>query len=391
MATKVEVWNVGHGDAIRINFEDKFYIIRDFGRSLSAQRTGTSVDVNYLINHNFATPGVPTDAVLSHPHYDHFSGFMELSRLGRNNIFNYSYMPWLDFRTIQSLGWQMSILSAYLYAYFGPTRIDNSIDNWTKAAPLMACLSHYFFGVSAGHQFNWPKPATVLWPPPPCPVAVISDEARQVSNWIDILERALREEQAESEEYIYKTRESGKEIAKILSKYYQLEPLTIENPQKDLAELEKIRYRLAAINIPRTIRMEAVHDVAWQHFFKNVDNHSIVFEIDGNALFLSDLHPGPMNTMAKNYMSVPRSYKLLKSSHHGTRLGKIEFVRSINATDKIIHNCGPANSRFGGPISEYCKFNPAHIYYTDIHPKARNLPAPFTMQIFPTTNMSITI
>ncbi len=383
MMITVDVRNVGHGDAIRVDFGKKHSVLRDFGRSHSAVDTATSTDITTLIKQNFFCRRWPTDALLSHPHEDHYNGFRELSNQGKTKIFSTSYMPWLDFRDVKALGWQMSILGAYLYAYYAKsTRQHSTVNNWIRSAPIMATLGNSFHGVAARHVLPWPGKSIVLWPPPPASVSKSVSASQSTRMHISRIEALLAEENRK--DITGGIRDIGRNIAKILSKYYPAEPTKIitETPdrQDDVAAIDGLLEQLSDIKTTKSHQLNQTHLSAWQHFYTNVDDHSIVFEVADIALFLSDINQARINEMARKYMKDNREYALLKSSHHGTRIGQRDFKTKFKTLKTVLHNCGRAHPRYTGPIRAYCDLNPMEIYCTDKHPAAERLPPGYRYQ-----------
>ncbi|HEY3321216.1 MAG TPA: hypothetical protein VGP72_12170 [Planctomycetota bacterium] len=118
--------------------------------------------------------------------------------------------------------------------------------------------------------------------------------------------------------------------------------------------------QLTRLKMPKGLSFaRVVHD-------KELDNHSLVFEIASEALFLSDLHEGPMNDMAARYFPLPKDYALVKSAHHGNRLGGL-LKKKLRNIRGVLHCCGSANGNYGGPNLTYSELAPECIIRTDLH------------------------
>lgn len=371
MPIKVQVWNVGHGEAIRIDFDNGLSVIRDFGRSGKAIPTETSIEVGDLVDFPIIPTGRKTTAILSHAHEDHFSGFRKLYDLQYRKIFSECYVPWLDFRTVKSLGWQMAIESAYLYAYFGPdTDAGLATKNWYLAAPIMATLGEKFYGVSSGHSFNWPVRDKVLWPPFPGDSLWYESRSRLASKTVKRIKQRLKE--ANQNRVSKEVEKYAKMICRILREYFseKQSPLSKEQHSVNVEKIIDILESIGKLRIPHFPFLEEVFVRAASDRICDLDDHSLVFEISDKALFLSDLNETPMNRMATLYMQRPRRYRLIKSAHHGTKIGTREFLNAIEKVDVILHCCGPTKFKhYKGPTDKYCYFSPESIISTDRHPK----------------------
>jgi hypothetical protein len=370
ISIKVQVWNVGHGDAIRIDFDNGLSVIRDFGRSEYFIATATSIDLDGLVNFPIVPKGRKTSAILSHAHEDHFNGFRKLYDSGHSNIFNECHIPWLDFRTVKSLGWQMGIVGAYLYAYFGPdTNAGKTTRNWYLAAPIMARLGERLYGVSAGYTFSWPVPNRVLWPASPVESLWWERRAELAAQTIKRIKQSLKK--AKQSDFSAQIEKAANEICTILQKYYSKEQSSLSKEQHsvNVERINSILESIGNLHIPDTSALNEVFFRAARDRACDLDDHSLVFEISNRALFLSDLNATQMDRMASLYMQRRRRYRLIKSAHHGTRIGGREFKNAIEKADCILHCCGPTkNKNYKGPKHKYCYFAPERIISTDRHP-----------------------
>ena len=374
MRIELTAWNVGHGEALRIDFENGLSVVRDFGRHSHAKPTSTSIEVDEVIAAPLVVQGRKTVAVLSHAHDDHFNGFSEMYKRGLRKVFRKCYIPWLDFRTVRSLGWQVQVLGTYLLAYYGGNSNEGlTTKHWSRAAPLMAALGRTVRGVAAGHRFWWPGPRSrVLWPPPPDEEGWRKKHRRSVSRKLRSIRYGLR--RSEQGSVVKAVEESANAISRALRTYYDPRHPERSFPESvtfdDIKAIESRLEFVQSIPIRPTPELDQALSAATTYRRSFVDDHSLVFQIGHRALFLSDLNKGPMDLMARRYMPrAPRSYGFLKSAHHGTRLGGRPFRRAVRLAGWVLHCCGPADRPYRAPIGDYKCFAPECIISTDVvHP-----------------------
>ncbi len=366
--SRLRVFNVGHGETMVINLDGPVSVIRDFGQSSYHKHTATSTSIQRIIDsryscNRFIKSRQEIDAVLSHPHEDHFNGFLQLHKNECRRIFNRSYIPWLDFTTLNTLSGRMLILSSYLVSYYGlSTPKGQNASHWILMAPVMSELSHMLYGVCERHTMNhWNPKGIVLWPPAPTDHGFYSP--KRINRIIEEIEGQINDSQL-IEQYYRRVINPLFEILQLITPINPDEPRINEN----IDSVSRIRSILDIADSFNDQFNNLVISYRSNFVYKQtIDDHSIVFELDDNgvkkALFLSDLHPSSINKMIRG--SIPRyaHYKIIKSAHHGTRFGNA--FRTQNITAEIsIHCCGPAHPNWNGPDQKYFSVS-KKIYCTD--------------------------
>ena len=392
MRVELKVWNVGHGEAMRIDFENGLSVVRDFGRHRQAKSTPTSIRVQDVIAAPLVMPNRQTVAILSHAHEDHFSGFREMYRRGHRPVFEECYIPWLDFSTAGALGWQVVMLGLYLFAYYGKgTPAAITTENWTEAAPLMAALGVRLRGVAAKYSFQWDgAEARVLWPPHPTQADWWDNHKRLIDRTLRDIRRQVGK--GDRGGVVDVVEESARAISTVLGGYYNPEFAALQFDEgrikSDLKVIESKLTLLGERSIQHNLALDRTFSAASAGRRSFIDDHSLVFEIGRSALFLSDLHGASMDMMARQYMDKTRNYALMKSAHHGTRLGHLEFRKAVGRARDILHCCGPASSVFHAPIDDYRCFAPERIISTDYHPKESRVNDGIPRLVFGTQQMT---
>jgi hypothetical protein len=372
----LRVYNVGHGEAMCLGLDNDITVIRDFGRFSNAIPTNTSITMDriieccmypYLPGGNFGN----IDAALSHAHDDHFNGFIKLHNRGLRKIFRNSYIPWLDFATVDSMGGVLLQLTLYLYTYYDLQNPDNhNARNWIKIAPIMLELSENLYGTCSGYTINtWSPQGQVLWPPPPGDnyytlaqrkiAALIRRIEDRLVGVVDLNEFKLK---------IYQP------LFNILKRSY---PENVESPNSSEENqnnvVESVSTLLSQADTYRQsfrqIRIE--NGIILSHRW-TLDDHSLVFQLVDDsgpiALFLSDLTSRRINQML-NYNGLNNiHYSLLKSAHHGSRYSRGLYNHQISS-ERVLHCCGPANKNWRGPDTRYATISNQQIF-TDWNQKS---------------------
>ena len=345
-------YNVGHGDAIFIEPDKKQLLIRDLGcYSRISQNKGLLAaidDVEDCIKKEFSI-----DVLVSHAHKDHYNGFQELyKRMFKKNRakpFRKAYIPYLSPYILESLDWAVLVASVGFYLYLPrKSTYHQKGRNWLMLAPLMANLAQYVVGLVAGSGINLNgTQANVLWPPANAYGTLSSKELINQIKYIYAQSDLDDDGFFDFCESIYKDLEDC---------------FTDHGKKKD--DVDYVNKILKKLEDKRIKVFGKKNGLPYAHLFSNpflknsynkcIDNHSIVFEIPEEAVFLSDIKEDAMDEMFMqlrgNNIVLSKHYSLLKSSHHGTRicddLKKIEF-------EKIVHCCGKGHVTYNGPIIDY--------------------------------------
>ncbi len=350
---KTTFFNVQHGDAIFIDFGDRG-LVRDFGTLSPTSQKYVQKLASFLVKFQKNCGDYSLEAMLTHPHLDHYSGFeYMLTRLNAKKFFSISYIPWLDFSTIKSLH-AFYLRLGLLHLYIFPTRrtTNQKIIDWIKMAPLMADLSKWLLGVEENallpHKNYQEK---ILWPPRCYYISGSRNIDGVIDLYFNFLDVFMNEFLNDSQRNIFEKR--FKKIYDILSSIYTdgkhenppnlLPSIMEELNQIEPFDLENVDYLILRLfsNFCR-LKMQ-----------RNIDDHSIVFKIDEEALFFSDLHSGPIGKIAMKHL-VNQKFKLMKSAHHGSRFGA-KMPKSNCTASKIVHSCGPSPYNYDGPDVRYCQ------------------------------------
>ncbi len=386
---QLRVFNVGHGETMFLHLDNHVDVIRDLGRSKYAIPTDTSISIDRVLEcchyrfcfHPFQKE--PTDTVLSHAHEDHFNGFIIIHKEGFRKIFRNSYIPWLDFNTVNSLGGQILKLSLYLYTYLNLNHpVGIKIKNWILIAPILLELSKRLYGVCSGYNItNWQPVGQILWPPPPAH-NYYSNKVTNISNRISEIENNINDPEliADFTKHIYEPIFSNlKRIYPEKSDGYTLNE-NIENTGVDiiterLDQTESFRQRFGQARI----KTGTILSHTW-----TLDDHSLVFQLAENStptsLFLSDLTAKRIDQMLSLNNLSNIEYNLIKSAHHGTRFSN-KLMRNNITAKQILHCCGPAHPNWYGPNDQYSNIS-SDIICTDWKNNSTRWPAIRNSRIF---------
>lgn len=328
-------------------------VIRDFGAYSASLAPFLKKEAD-----NMATDGILKDAVLSHAHRDHCNGFELLHKSCRNNErhilshpFRRVYIPYLRYDNARDLGALMLKTGVYLLCLLPRTSIRKGrITNWIRMTPIMYDLSDSLVPVHQGIDFlDWKPKGTVLWPPQ-IGASYYASLVEKLENMTIRLQRMLPHSNITPDN-------TYEELRRLLASLANQTRPTF-NPSA-LAELDAILnpYLRSCNHAKVSADASNVANEVYDNYKPTIDNHSIVFSLgvekegDG-ALFLSDLDGDTMDAMY-TYRNLYQHYKLIKSAHHGTRIGT-QLAASIKA-DTVVHCCGYGNSRYHGPDPAYTK------------------------------------
>lgn len=380
MAT-VRVFNVKHGDLIFLGLDNNILITRDFGSLDSGINFNWTNNLPKYLHccHPYLdgiNPNCHREAILTHPHSDHYSGYQIMHNLGYRNYFDRAYVPYLDLGTISSKPsfHSLQLKTALCFISVMPLQKTQKVQEWIMIAPLMRDLSKHLIGVYTGcTAFNhWQPQGTVIWPPMPTDV-YYQKKYKKLIDMLDIFSCNVRDcadsiygelsdiltTLFDPDEFFYGYGDNERDVSDYL--------IAEEGPKNDKSS--KVITLLGQIAGQFSYENNEHIEKYYKSFGSLIDDHSVAFSIgdsnDKRALFLSDFHDSAMNRMV-HFMTTP-DYEFLKSAHHGTRLGdKLEKFLSTNPLAKeVIHCCGPSNNpNYYGPSQRYS--NLAHnTYCTD--------------------------
>ena len=353
-------YNVGHGDTIFIepNGNEKKLIVRDMGccSSINTNKGMQAAldDINQCIASGFII-----DVIISHAHIDHYKGIKKLYDDGKRKIFRNTYIPYLATSDRNSLLWSVFVISVGMYLYL-PTFSRYSYyyakaKHWLLLAPIMADLSIQVIGVSnaskglnlSGANLNF------LWPPEH---AFFPLSLKQLNNLV-------RELFANDDFNNDGFQDFCNELHSQIMQCFDGEG-TENHTSEILRRLEEKRKQVLNSSNSEFFIECLQKDNIRDCYEQCVDNHSIVFNIAEEALYLSDLKEDAMDEMFKQCGNrIGMKYSLLKSAHHGTRICDELKKRRF---DRIVHCCGKGNSGYGRPISDYIQMSPLVVHMDSI-------------------------
>lgn len=357
---KVMFRNMKHGEYISIGMKTKedggsLTIIRDFGSACGALTPYLRKEADKLIS-----CGDTIDTVLSHAHLDHYKGFKLMhEKMYKKNSqiskkpFRRAFIPYLRYKDVKDLGAVMlKVGLCYLFLMRPSSKASRGIKNWIKMTPIMYDLADELVGVEQGYVFpDWEQKGTVLWPAPPSSTYYKSLVDNIITD-IDQLQSNLSTEDRTILEQTWKL--LCEDFAKMIEENnLGLLPTALEQINSHLTPfLEQCKSSQLYLKKANT----NIHKM-YAGFSNNIDDHSIVFSLNtidekDGALFLSDLNETPMNNMCQ-FFKENKEYKIIKSAHHGSRLG-CQFAKS-NKAGSVVHCCGEGHNSSYGPDPLYLK------------------------------------
>ncbi|MCQ2605535.1 MAG: hypothetical protein MJ204_03200 [Bacteroidales bacterium] len=337
---EIKFFNVEHGDCVSISGicntkGDDIVVVRDFGSKDGYTNNKINSCVGSISRHFPHFPHfLKHEAILTHPHKDHMSGFKAMHTNGMCNFFDKAYIPWLDFSTDDSKHSKMLKVGLYFIVYNDKT-ILTKVREWIGMAPIMYDLSKQLIGVGTHYKFGWSVDSEVLWPPFPTDSLNVEDDINVLNELIDEFER-------NGENVLIRVTQVYEEIRKILERITSGEPHEITENTNTMIILNQL-----LDDLPKDVGQKTFSANLLQNkslYANMIDDHSIVFSISNNderALFLSDLNEKPMEYMVDNFFNF-NHVKLLKSAHHGTRLS-VNLQQLVKA-DNVVHSCGLGQS-----------------------------------------------
>lgn len=339
-------------------------VIRDFGAYSASLTPFLKKEAD-----NMATDGRLKDAVLSHAHKDHCNGFEflhehRLKQKEKSNgpPFRRAYIPYLRYNDAKDLGAMMLKVGVQLLCLLSShNKSRDRITNWIRMVPIMYDLSEHLVPVHQGVDFlDWEPKGKVLWPPKPR-TQYYEDLIINLQNIENRLHYWVRQAANGTPDIAYE------EIRKVLIPLVSQAKPALQTSAT--AEIDAILSPYISSCKKAIVSTEArkIAKETYVEYKPTIDNHSIVFSLgaekegDG-ALFLSDLDGDTMDKMCQT-INLNMHYKLIKSAHHGTRLGK-QFATSVKA-DTVVHCCGFGNNRYYGPDPAYTNIAITNIVCSD--------------------------
>lgn len=367
----VKIKNVEHGNCVLItNIKNQqnedLIVVRDFG----------SKDPN--INNNLAAiiekmatkrcSGKHYEAILTHPHYDHCSGYKAIHNKGMRSVFDKAYIPWLDFETDLSLHSKMLKTSLYIIYYFPNSKISKKAKNWTLMAPMMYDLSEQLIGLYKGNIINWSQNAEVYWPPLPTQINKTAANncgylhPDRQGTALDVLIHEFSKN-SDAQQFVDSVYNNIIPIYRVLfNNATNIQDRNIHDfILNEIIKLENSSPGKAIVSAKINQN---------KYLYKNIiDDHSIVFELkaekeDGKpALFLSDFNGKAMEYMTNDILQYKTmDYALLLSAHHGTRIST-SFSNKVKADD-IVNCCGKGQANLLPLHQGYFDVSMNNIYCT---------------------------
>ena len=358
-------YNVGHGDTIFIKPDDneKRLIIRDMGCYSSVfSNKGMQAALNDL--DQYIASDFVIDVIISHAHIDHYKGLKKLYDDGKRKIFRNTYIPYLTGSNRDNLLWSVFVISVgmylYLPAYSYYSNYYAKAKNWLLLAPIMADLSVQVIGVSnaSGGLNLGGANLDFLWPSEHC---FCSLSSKQLCIFVREL---FANEDFNDDGFQNFCNELHSQIAQCFKddrvEDYTSEGLHTEYTLDILRTLEEKRKQVRKSSNAAFFIESLEKNNLFESYELCVDDHSIVFYISEEALYLSDLHENAMDEMFKQCGSrIASQYPLLKSAHHGTRICNDLKTKRFS---KIIHCCGKGNRRYGRPLNDYKQMSSTVVY-----------------------------
>lgn len=331
---KIRVYNVEHGDCISISDiynknNDNIVVVRDFGSKNGSVNRIISNIINHACKHSSCY--LKHEAILTHPHKDHSSGFKIMHDNQMYNFFDKAYIPWLDFSKDDCKHSKMLKVGLY-FIYYNDKSLLYKVKDWIKMAPMMYDLSKELHGIGTHYKFSWSVDSKVLWPPFP----VDDKDAVALDELIDEFERI-----------------KGDNDNNVVRVYESMRNMLARITSGERHEINRESNTLSIINQQLNSLSQNENEVHFSTsilqnkplYTNMIDDHSIVFSISNanndSALFLSDLNEKPMGYMVDKFLKI-NHFKLLKSAHHGTRLSN-NLQQRVTA-EIIVHSCGIGQS-----------------------------------------------
>lgn len=350
-------YNVGHGDTIFIkpDKKEKCIIVRDMGCCTNIFiNSGMKKALDDL--EQFRNQDYTIDVIVSHAHDDHYKGFVELHKNGCRKIFRNTYIPYLVEVDRGSLLWNVMKVAVGMYLYF-PTYSPYYKDakDWLFLAPIMADLSIQVKGVSndscgvdiAKSHFDF------FWPSSKSNFSLSQKELIAFSKYISMEDDFNKGDFNQVCQEIYSELELCFKENKV------------ENHTERIREILKRKKLSNSVAKDCSIYQRFICNAALKEAFGDfLDNHSVVFGVAEEALYLSDLKKNAMDEMFRQCGNrIGMKYSLLKSAHHGTRICDELKKRQFGI---IVHCCGKGNRRYGRPLKEYKKIGGSVVYMDSV-------------------------
>ena len=355
--------NMGHGEAIAFEVNGQWYL-RDFGEYTS-KVSGLRCSVAKLLEDSDTSKCIFKDltksqgdkrwnAILSHAHCDHFSGFEELfdkaikqERLPEK-IFKNAYLPLVCKGNKDYLNYSCLIEGNVLLAsFFKQKEKKGNAYTFLKSDIIMAALSDNIIYCSS--ETPPPAPFNAVY----CPIKSISSDAYAELFDIQRMLDDFYERYFQNENERAAIKSNVQKIQKILEKYHwhgekSILNVSFEDAKKDIDAIDD-----AISNVKKYTK----NDFKWgklPQYIKNIlDDCSLVFDVhltdESKWLFLGDNNDPILRA------ALPRNiqYNGIKTSHHGTRGGQVLKQKNITA-NTLIACVSREHEKFCAIEKEYC-------------------------------------
>ena len=354
---KIYFANMGHGEAIAFEFKGQWYL-RDFGE-YTAKYVGVRCTVKKLLMPSEGSKCVfknvfdeknKANAIVSHSHRDHISGFEKLFNdalkkdLAQKKLFKSAYLPLVCKGNSDTLNYSCLVEGNVLLASFlkNSKNKDRSL-LFLKSDIIMAALSENIVYCSA--ELPPPGPFKMVY----CPLRSIASDNYERLFDIQKQINSFYERYFPNEDKRAAIKDNVRKIQAILEKYHKgvdrTAAIDTKDAKEDLNSIDGI------LEQNRKYREEDFKFGKLPNKIKNIlDDSSLAFDIcfseNSRWLFLGDNNDPVLRA------ALPENVKYdgIKTSHHGTRGAKV--LNEKNITSEFMIACaGQGNDAFR-PIEE---------------------------------------
>lgn len=372
---RVFFFNVGHGEAIAIELsERKRVILRDCGSSSS--KTPHSVSINKLATRclwrHFPCDEFTYDAVLSHYHDDHYSGFEVLFNNKCDNLFDRAVIPYYDLNCSSVEPHFFVQIVLILMGYYKGKSRSSALKKYVgvlRVPLIMATLAQKITVGQQGLKIPQWGYNEFLWPP-------ASSKANRMKSILSEYQKVDF-----PEKYLEKIQSQAAQVTELIAPV--LEHGYVDGARTRLKQLDEILDEI--VSLPKNINLSKLQSVT----SKYLDDSGLIFEIgsdEKNALMLSDANDSEIQNMLKKNNKSNCTYTIIKASHHGNR-GSIPLVANHIFAESVVCCTGkPGRGRLKQPEINYANVG-KHVYCTGWDSSKWKNGAPF--QVLPTCHIAL--